>query len=238
MFASFFKIFELKEKDLSRNALLRFRIFTILAIPAFPLITLVELGTLSDGAKDAVMIAALISMVFFVLIGLSRIANRFWTPNRYMDEWEVRLKQSSMSFAYQLILIAVVISVIVFISIDWMQSEAVLLNLKANQMFWIFANLFVMIIFLPLIYVIWALRAIDSDDARAKGGGAWYKKPGMIAAALVAVCFLSFFGVFVADAVHDMNYDYAAQCESSRVQSVTNKGLFKVDVECFTNEGE
>lgn len=233
MLARFFKIFELKEKDLSRRALLRFRIFTILAIPVFPLFTLIELGNLSQSATKTAMVVGIISFIFFCIVGLSRIANRFWTPNRYMDEWEIQLKQSSMSFAYQLIFIGVVASVLVLISVGWIETEAVLFEFKAHQLVWALANIFVMMLFLPLIYIIWALRPIDVDDRDTELRGAWYKKPGMIAAAIVALCFVSYFGVIIADAIHDTNYDYAAQCEGSSVKSAKTAGLFKVDVECF-----
>jgi len=39
-------------------------------------------------------------------------------------------------------------------------------------------------------------------------------------------------GVLVADMIYDRTYNYQEQCTTSGIKSVSNKGLFKINVEC------
>ena len=69
------------------------------------------------------MLSALIFLITSVaLIGFasSRFANRFYFPDKYLDEWEIRIKHKSIVFAVQMLMSSTVfLSVIVALLVAW-----------------------------------------------------------------------------------------------------------------------
>lgn len=96
---------ELDESLITPSALRRIRILLICSLPFFPLLALGELGSLPKGAflLTAYYLVAIGSMIATVVLLLTRIINRVWVADKYLDEWEQRVKHKSMSVAFMVL---------------------------------------------------------------------------------------------------------------------------------------
>jgi len=92
--------FEFKETSVSQKTLRRILILMVLSLPTWPIMMLDAYGILLHDvighAALLLMIIGAISMFCFVC---TRFVNRFYFPNKYLDEWEVKVKNDSMAFA-------------------------------------------------------------------------------------------------------------------------------------------
>lgn len=230
MFSRLFKVFELQEKDLSKSRLNFFRGIMVLAMPFIPLLTFREFGSNSDVVLSPILVLIIITGLFFLITACSRYANRYWTPNKYLDESEVQLKTASMSFAYQIIgwVGAIALLFAALTNWGWDSSQ---MEFSRKHILYVMFNGLGLMLFLPLIYIMWALRPIDNSDA-GDGDFTWRKKPGAIAAGLAFVFIVGFASVVIADALYDANYDLSAACPDGVFKTYDSKGLFKVEVTC------
>lgn len=96
---------ELDESLITPSALRRIRILLICSLPFFPLLALGELGSLPEGAflLTAYYLVAIGSMIATVVLLLTRIISRVWVADKYLDEWERRVKHKSMSVAFMVL---------------------------------------------------------------------------------------------------------------------------------------
>ena len=104
MLARLFNIFETTEIQLTPNAIKRLRWSALLAIPTIPSFAAIEFLTLSGATQIAVIILGAISMLAMIYCFSTRMANRLWIPEKYLDEVEIDRKRRSGSLTYQLLI--------------------------------------------------------------------------------------------------------------------------------------
>lgn len=97
--------YRLREKTITRAALRRTIIFGVLSLPFFPLSMMDMTGRLPDFVPSIVFnLAFLVTGLFTFVFMFSRFVNRFYARDKYLDEWERRIKHESMAFAFQTML--------------------------------------------------------------------------------------------------------------------------------------
>lgn len=104
MLSKFFDIMETTEVQLTPQALRRLRITTLLSFLVIPIWGAVALLELSSGMKNALITVGIISGLAMLYSYTTRLANRLWTPEKYLDENEIERKRRSMSLTFQLLL--------------------------------------------------------------------------------------------------------------------------------------
>lgn len=116
MLTTFFKAFEATEIQLTAKAIKRLRIsalLTYLVLPCYPAFRFLEL---SKNVEIPLIIILTISVLAMIYSSLTRLANRLWMPESYLDEVEIERKRRSASLTLQIMfgLLTVVAIVSVF----------------------------------------------------------------------------------------------------------------------------
>ena len=106
MLAKYFEMFEPTERQITAKALRRLKIAAMVALAAVPLIVvdkLIPLETMHPVAATIIEAAFIISVIGFLFICCSRVFNRVWAPDKYLDESEILRKRESATFAYMVL---------------------------------------------------------------------------------------------------------------------------------------
>lgn len=101
MFKFYAELFELTAESISQKSIRRLRWLTIGSLPYLPMVMYLTLNGLprSHAALPFILVFILCSSVTFTVL-MSRIVNRVWALNKYLDEWERDIKQKSMTTAF------------------------------------------------------------------------------------------------------------------------------------------
>lgn len=101
--------FTLTEESISAKSIARLRWLTIGSLPILPLVAFLKVFGLS-GLKVFGSMSIYVGMLFIILcvvclicavpVIFSRIGNRIWAPDKYLDEWERDMKRKSMAMAF------------------------------------------------------------------------------------------------------------------------------------------
>ncbi|MEP4052019.1 MAG: hypothetical protein ABJN22_07230 [Litorimonas sp.] len=154
------KVFEFSEASVSPKKLRQITLLMILALPTWPLLMANHYGYLPENVWGKLAFAAIvigaISMVCFVC---TRFVNRFYFPDKYLDEWEITIKHKSMSFSFMVLV--------------WIVSPAVLILMAFNDFrvsltgeelgLWIVGILLIMLN-LQTFHALWQVKPIDEDE--------------------------------------------------------------------------
>ena len=104
MLAKLFNVFETTEIQLTPSAIKRLRLSALLSIPMLPSFAAIELLSLTGNAKVAMLALGIISALAALYCFSTRMANRLWIPEKYLDEAEIERKRRSGSLTYQLLI--------------------------------------------------------------------------------------------------------------------------------------
>ena len=100
-------ITELNERDVTAKALKHLRISALLSLPLVPLMVVMSSDiSMNYISQSLVLLAFFVSLIALVATCLSKLVNRVWVRDQYLDEWEIGLKHRSMAFAFQVVLYA------------------------------------------------------------------------------------------------------------------------------------
>ena len=158
MLRSIARVFEFKESSISKSTLRRILIFMLISLPAWPLVTLDYYEMLPVnwlGSVSAIVIlVGVISMVMFVS---TRFVNRFYFPDKYLDEWEIRIKHKSMTFAFMSIIWFVAPIVIVMALIPD-------LSLSGEEVSLWFVGFLLLLLYIQTFHALWQVRPIDEES--------------------------------------------------------------------------
>lgn len=107
-------LFELTADSISRKSIRRLRWLTIGSLPYLPMIAfLILYGMPRSLAVLPLILAFLLFSCLTVTVLLSRIVNRVWALDKYLDEWEKDIKRISMTRAYMAMMyVALTVSLI------------------------------------------------------------------------------------------------------------------------------
>ena len=98
-------LFELTADSISKKSIQRLRWLTLAALPIVPLTIFLFLEGLPDGYMAIpILIVLIMSMICSSTVLLTRVVNRVWSPDKYLDEWERDLKRKSMTLAFMVVI--------------------------------------------------------------------------------------------------------------------------------------
>jgi len=107
MLKAMFDIFEPTERQLTQRAISRLRLASVIGFFAMPLVGIAQLAPLTGGLNTAVTVLSIIACLAMVYCLLTRLANRLWVPEKYLDESEIELKRRSASLTYQILMLVI-----------------------------------------------------------------------------------------------------------------------------------
>jgi len=103
MFKKMFDMFEPTENQLTPKALKRVNRSSIWALTTVPLLGafwFIGDADNTDTIKLIILVLIIISMIPFTMACGSRLVNRAWTPDKYLDESEIARKRESATFSF------------------------------------------------------------------------------------------------------------------------------------------
>jgi len=159
MLKSIARVFELKETSISKVTLRRILILMLLSLPTWPILMLDYYELLPDNwlgaAAILLMYVGTISMILFIS---TRFVNRFYFPDKFLDEWEIRIKHKSMTFAFMSLIW--VLAPLVFV-VTVMNGYKLSLDID-GVLFWIVGFMLVLL-YIQTFHALWQVRPIDED---------------------------------------------------------------------------
>ena len=96
--------FKLTEKQMTTKALRRIWVLTGISLLMIPAIFILDFDYLMGTPRLAAHLAYYISFICLVLLVFSKFVNRFWSRDKYLDEWEKERKHQAMAFAFQVLM--------------------------------------------------------------------------------------------------------------------------------------
>lgn len=95
---------ELSERDISAKSMKRLRFLTYLSLPFTPFVGMLDSGFVVDSPLEIpLVILFLISCVALIVLAFSKLLNRVWVRDQYLDEWELQMKHRTLAFVLQLV---------------------------------------------------------------------------------------------------------------------------------------
>lgn len=236
MMKSIFKMFEPTEMQFTRQAISRLKWASILSFP-FPVLTvgLVTLKTTGPMRPIEWVLTGLmlLSAAAFIYVCGSRLLNRAWTPDKYLDESEISRKRQSGSFAFNwTISIAMII---IFFWLIWHYIGWSLPEFAGRGGF----GFQVMAILICWAFIIQAYKISQMLEPLLEDGESaeltktdkkyWVKFVLYIAAVFTLVIGV---GAFDSSYDNDANMRAIEKCGQGNVKSVSTKGLFQTKITC------
>lgn len=166
-------LYRFNDKTLSRKGLLWVWFLATLSVPCFPLLLLLRYSLAEEvpmliplqNAVDGPIGIGILILSFAALcgLGLSRIVNRFWVTDTYLDEWEIEMKRASMAFTFQ-------VTTLFWVGV--FTASIILKNLNVDiippaELSWMSVSIiFVMTsVYTHLFYLLAHLRSIDAEHS-------------------------------------------------------------------------
>lgn len=111
MLANLAKQFELTEDNTTARALRRTWWMMVASLPAFLIVVWVGFHGIPTNFIPLVFCTLVFLTASFPMIVFlsSRFVNRFYFPDKYLDEWEIRIKHKSIVFAVQVLISSMVV---------------------------------------------------------------------------------------------------------------------------------
>ena len=159
MLKSIARVFEFKESSISKATLRRITIALLLTIPAYPLaiMRMYDLfpNPIAEGIAVLFMTVGLISLVYCMS---TRFVNRFYFPDKYLDEWEIRIKHKSMAFSFMImfwVVPFVVLALMAFINFEFDVSGELI----------VFCGMAILLalFYIQIFHALWQVRPIDQE---------------------------------------------------------------------------
>ena len=160
MIKSVAKLFEFKSESISKKKLRQIMVMMLLSLPVWPLLALDEYGMLPDGWVGNIAVIALIvgaiSMICFVC---TRFVNRFYFPDKYLDEWEKEIKHRSMSFAFMVFTWVAAPLFIIFTGFGDFN-----FTMTGEKLAIWFVGLLSSFLYIQTFHALWQVKPIDEDE--------------------------------------------------------------------------
>ena len=115
MLAKVFNVFETTEIQLTPQAINRLRFSALMSIPAMPLFAAAEFLNFSESVNKVLIALGVICALALLYCFFTRMANRLWIPEKYLDEVEIDRKRRSASLTYQLLVIGLMVSLTIML---------------------------------------------------------------------------------------------------------------------------
>lgn len=163
MLSKVFGIMETTEVQLTPQALTRLRVTTLLSFLVIPIYGAVELLDVSGGARTTLIALGVISALAMLYSFTTRLANRLWTPEKYLDENEIERKRRSMSLTFQ-VLTGVLAVLLLYMSFTAQYGSNAVMSI--NAIVFIMASLFFMSFSFQIAAAAWMIKPLNDSGAK------------------------------------------------------------------------
>ena len=152
-------IFQFTEKTLSAKELKRQKVMSLLALPAVPLFSYLQLVELGPTAELMMYPILILSGIFLIITMFGKVGNSFWARDKYLDEWELERKHHAMAIGHQVSVYSfVVVSALIIIFTDW---EGTSIPLTSDFIRLVTLNVVVFMFYVPLLFLVWTINSVD-----------------------------------------------------------------------------
>ena len=160
MLRSIARVFEFKESSISKATLRRITFALLLSIPAFPL-TVMRMydlipNPMIEGISVFVSIVGVLSLAYCMS---TRFINRFYFPDKYLDEWEIEIKHKSMTFSFMIMFWVLPIVVLALLALIDFQ-----LDISGEIVFFWGGGLLLSVCYIQILHALWQVRPIDVES--------------------------------------------------------------------------
>jgi len=160
MIKSVAKLFEFNPESISKKKLRQILVMMLLSLPVWPLLMMDQYGMLPDSWVSIlaviVLIVGAISMFCFVC---TRFVNRFYFPDKYLDEWEKAIKHRSMSFAFMVFAWVAAPLFLLFTGVGDFK-----FSMTGEELGLWFVGLLLSFLYLQTFHALWQVEPIDEDE--------------------------------------------------------------------------
>ena len=154
---------KIRERSLSASSLLQLRICSLGALVLAPLFTAIELLRFASIEGPLRWIIIIAFMACLLPVAFSCIANMLIFSDKYLDEWEIRLKKRSEAFGYRCFVFALA-PLVLALGLVQNQPSWIDMTLSFNQVMFVAVNVLFAMILLPIIYAAWSQRPLDDGE--------------------------------------------------------------------------
>ena len=159
MLKSLARVFEFKENSISKAALRRLLVLMVLSLPTFPLTILYKFGYFSNPVIETiVLIAVAIGLISTFAFMSTRFVNRFYFPDKYLDEWEIRVKHKSMAFTFMVMFWIVPLLILAVMLIGGFNREV-----SGIVVFFWGMGFLLGLCYVQIFHALWQVRPIDPE---------------------------------------------------------------------------
>jgi len=160
--------FKLTEKQMTKKALSRLKLLTLISLPATPLFFLYSLDKIPTDGEPFYIVLGIVSVIALLTLSFCKFTNRFWARDKYLDEWEVARKHQAMAFTLQLFTYVVAALMLFFLFTSGWKSLNVV-ELETISHLQIGLSLFALMMFFLYavhIFILFTVNPIDetTDD--------------------------------------------------------------------------
>ena len=153
------RVFEFKETSISKKTLRRILILMLLSIPAFPLSLLNLYDLYPNQSLEKIGSFAIVVGVISMFCFLStRFVNRFYFPDKYLDEWEIAIKHKSMAFAFMVMFWAAPLVILALLGLSNFQFDA-----SGEIVFFCGMSILLALCYIQIFHALWQVRPIDAE---------------------------------------------------------------------------
>ena len=161
MLAKLYPYAELTERDLSVSSLRRLRILTGILLFLSPCIAIAQQMPIGDELRRLIIIGVSSGIVIScVLMLFNRLSHIIMFPDKYLDEWEIRMKKDAESFAYRFFAFLVIpLFILSSMIYGGPESEEILFS---TEDFYLYSLLFVLpMCILPIAHIAWTQKPLQ-----------------------------------------------------------------------------
>ena len=159
MLQAYADAFKVSERDLTKKALGKLKLWALLGLPATPLYAVAHFGDLSPEIFRVMILLTFISGAFLLVTMLSRFTNRFWARDKYLDEWELQRKHHSMAIGFQIT--DYLLCGIIFLAIILASFVDIEITLSFEHVAMIAFSFVVFMVYVPLLFLLWSVNPVD-----------------------------------------------------------------------------
>lgn len=164
MLAKMFNIFETTEIQLTPSAIKRLRWSALLSTLALPSFAVIEFLNPTGNARMAVLAVGIIAGLALLYCFSTRMANRLWIPEKYLDEVEIDRKRRSASLTYQILIWGLALFIpITMLFLGGLDRDAGAV-LTGRAFTFLLASIFIITISVQTIIAAWMTQPLSDDS--------------------------------------------------------------------------
>ncbi len=163
MLKAYFDIFEITEEQLTEKAITRLKFTSFVALFLMPATTFMSMAQVSGVMRHILMGFIVFALICFGYVGMSRASNRFWVPDKFLDEGEIERKRGVWYATFISIMTVAFMALLGFIACE-VFLELKLTGISTNDvLYYTLGNLLMSTVCLQAFFTARDLQPLDAD---------------------------------------------------------------------------